>query len=1374
MAETIDQVQVEVTATAKGTSAVFGQLESQLSTLKTALGALDTSKLKAVSKASKSLGIDTSGMTKAEKEVSDRVNSIKEQLAGLKSLKDAALGGDSSSLTSFNRRVTAIQGDIDRLSEKLRQLDDNRTGINIDTDAFQTYRSELVDIQNTLTDTQNQVQNTVSTMNSAKPDVDTGDLSSRLSEIKDKALSAASSLLKMTASGIKSGFTGLKSGISKIGDTISKVNTKAQSLASTGFMKILKYGLGIRSLYVLFRRLRTAITDSFSALKSSGAMFETTRSNIDSLKNSLSTLKFQFGAAFEPIFNLVAPALQSFINYLVSAINTISALIARLSGRSTYSKVSAVLNNVGSSAGGASDSVKDLNKQLQSFDELNNLSLDNNSSGGGGGGGGGSGDSALYETANVDDALGDFAKELAEKIEAGDWYGLGRTISDKLSEVMESIPWDSIYQKAKNFGKGLAEFLNGLITPRLFGDLGKTIASAINTAFYFLNSFGKTFDWTNFGNSIATGINEFFRTADFKEWGDTVHTWVGGILDAGITLLEDTDFKLIGQKLGEFLENIKVDDLLGKVKTLCSRLITAIGNTLTGFKNNTSEKTKIIAGLGAILTNLALTKNIPLTIAFAVTIGGAYLGEKYYEWASGNKVDQSFIDELQDIWTGVFEDRPLSFDVAEAVEFVISDLSGKNNPSLSPAQYSLATLISTSFGPAWFTANYGKIVFGLKDVIEFKWNSFSASEQSVIKSISPLQATIKDALVTVFSPAWFIAQYGKILFNIADLIKVELPNVTEFISNTGIGKTIKSIKESITNLLNGTDSTSHGYNGAPSEVASMLDEQNSAKQWNNIGENIVKGIAQGIKLSLQSNPFTAPVVAIYTAIKNAIADKFEMHSPAKAMYEDGENIFMGIIKGFIKALNSYNFDDLIQKLKSKFSLKDLFSGSASTVTGIGLDTFNLVQGNQEQTITINTKLKGAVTSKKGFESINTVLNNIKTKYTNMQSNLKTNMKGEATSQKDLDNIRTKYEALSKAWVDKESTLSATPGGHLKKIDDLDTWRGKFKNLYTAWTGKSVNMNANTTTQGNSDGNLSKFESWKKKLNEFKDNTWIGKDIAFGAFIGGQLNSIEGLTAGSTWAKTLNKFKNSIWLGSNATFGLDISDATDNNPYVKDRKNKLMSLWNWWTGQTNVTFGLDIADASDNNPYVKDRKNKLMDLWNWWTGTRTVTFTADFQTTNTESVAAATGGAVGPNGSLYRIPQFAGGTLDAGSVFIAGEAGPEVMGHINGRTEILNRSQMASVMNNAFVSAMSRFGSRLLTSPKTLEMRKSVYNGYNTDNNGNNDYLLSEQNALLREQNSLLRTISEKNLTIDSRDVFSATRSEANNYYKRTGNSPFLM
>jgi hypothetical protein len=70
---------------------------------------------------------------------------------------------------------------------------------------------------------------------------------------------------------------------------------------------------------------------------------------------------------------------------------------------------------------------------------------------------------------------------------------------------------------------------------------------------------------------------------------------------------------------------------------------------------------------------------------------------------------------------------------------------------------------------------------------------------------------------------------------------------------------------------------------------------------------------------------------------------------------------------------------------------------------------------------------------------------------------------------------------------------------------------------------------------------------------------------------------------------------------------------------------------------------------------------------------------------------ALGGSYSASGILSAIPQYAAGTAKAhGSMFVAGEAGPEVVGHVNGHTEVLNKSQLASTMFTSIVSGMAAF------------------------------------------------------------------------------------
>ena len=67
------------------------------------------------------------------------------------------------------------------------------------------------------------------------------------------------------------------------------------------------------------------------------------------------------------------------------------------------------------------------------------------------------------------------------------------------------------------------------------------------------------------------------------------------------------------------------------------------------------------------------------------------------------------------------------------------------------------------------------------------------------------------------------------------------------------------------------------------------------------------------------------------------------------------------------------------------------------------------------------------------------------------------------------------------------------------------------------------------------------------------------------------------------------------------------------------------------------------------------------------------------------------GGIFTNGKWSNIPQYANGGMPShGSMFIAGEHGAEIVGHVNGRTEVLNQSQIASAIYSAVVSAMSQF------------------------------------------------------------------------------------
>lgn len=158
---------------------------------------------------------------------------------------------------------------------------------------------------------------------------------------------------------------------------ISEVNTNLKK----GFKNILKWGFGIRSTFILIRRLRSAIKEGISDYAKGDPE---TQKNLDALKTSLNGVKASWGAAFAPIVNAVIPLLQKLIGWLQTAAEYVSMFFNAISGKGTYKK--AIANNaaLARSYGGAGKAAKDAKKQLMGFDEINKLNAED--SGGGGGG----------------------------------------------------------------------------------------------------------------------------------------------------------------------------------------------------------------------------------------------------------------------------------------------------------------------------------------------------------------------------------------------------------------------------------------------------------------------------------------------------------------------------------------------------------------------------------------------------------------------------------------------------------------------------------------------------------------------------------------------------------------------------------------------------------------------------------------------------------------------------------------------------------------------------------------------------------------------------------------------------------------------------
>lgn len=234
-----------------------------------------------------------------------------------------------------------------------------------------------------------------------------------------------------------------------------KETGSAAGNAKNGIMTLLKYGLGIRSLFVLFNKLRSAVVAGMSNLaQESGS----TNSAISMLWGSLERLKNSLATAFAPILTAIAPILSKFIDMLSTAATYVSMFFSMLSGQKTYTRALSVqkdytasLSDTASSAEDVADATNDAadaadaaaeatEKYLSPLDDLNKMDSksDSGSGGGGGkspgagGGGGGTGSAPMFTEEQIPNAfldnlqkVFDLLKKIKDLFMSGFWDGLG-------------------------------------------------------------------------------------------------------------------------------------------------------------------------------------------------------------------------------------------------------------------------------------------------------------------------------------------------------------------------------------------------------------------------------------------------------------------------------------------------------------------------------------------------------------------------------------------------------------------------------------------------------------------------------------------------------------------------------------------------------------------------------------------------------------------------------------------------------------------------------------------------------------------------------------------------------------------------------------
>ena len=479
-----------------------------------------------------------------------------------------------------------------------------------------------------------------------------------------KAFDAIRSGLSTTGNIGKKAFSGILGMSKKAFSAITGGSKQANASVSTGLKTILKYTLGIRSLYVLFNKLRSAAKEGLSNLAQYSAPVN---ESISMLMSSLTQLKNSLATAFSPIITTVAPILTSFISMLSQAATYVGMFIATLTGAKTFTKATAVQEDYAKSLNGTASAAKKAAGALAKFDDLDVLQKQDASVGGAGGVSVGD----MFEEVEIPNRFEGIVEWFKQMWDDSDFKELGEYIANGLKSALDGISWSNIKESARNIAKSIATLINGFIQTEGLGySIGNTLAQGINTGLEFLNSFVHKLDWKAAGNFIAEQLNGFFDGIEWELIYDTFVTGFHGLAEsingfistfkwdnvsesiswivrtAADSLTEfftTTEFKELGTRIGEQFEKLLKDDKMwysvGKaigsglqaafdfVKGFLSGIhfkdvVEAIKNTLAGFFEGFDDEGELaMIILGIISTKLALKATASMFASTATSIG---------------------------------------------------------------------------------------------------------------------------------------------------------------------------------------------------------------------------------------------------------------------------------------------------------------------------------------------------------------------------------------------------------------------------------------------------------------------------------------------------------------------------------------------------------------------------------------------------------------------------------------------------------------------------------------------------------------------------------------------------------------------------------
>lgn len=732
-----------------------------------------------------------------------------------------------------------------------------------------------------------------------------------------KQLQKAFSGLYATLKKIEKGIMSVLSKIGKLIKSMFSLGTatkKSSGGFNFGLKTILKYGFGIRSLYILVNKLKKAVREGMENLIQYS---ERTNVSVSTLNSSLSQFKNASAAAFAPILNAIAPALNQLIQLFIRATNAVNQFLSALTGSDTWIKAKYNYEDVADSISGAADAAKGA---LQPFDKLNNLTTQKNADGG-------ISPDDMFETVPISDKIKDFAekvkdilKKLFEPLKEA-WDREGKFVMDSWKYAL-----DEVWKLIKDIGRDFLTVWQQPATVDMLADILHIIGDIGLIVGHLARNFREAWNENQTGLHILENIRDILAViihnirlaADFTvEWADKLN--FSPILQA----IERFTESLI--PVADALSGVMMDFytmvLLPLAKWTVEKGLPELLDVFTAF----NEK----VDWGRLRENLAeFWRHLE---PFAETIGeGLIIFIERVSDAIANFINsEAFVNFLHAVEDWM--DSVTPEDVADGFEALAKALVALKVAMVAFSGLSKIILIISTI-----INTFGKMGTAIAKV----WGilkSFASGIKSILSVLSQGLQGINGVVLGLSNAFMMLnpGMLGELSLRFDNFIAGTWLDPNEWtglprIVVDAISDTLYAIVDDLVDFSTTIDlfeSAAYFFN----QAKKSFEEQD----WSGLARNIIDGIAGGLLGAISF--FTQPIQNIFETIWQGLCDVFGIHSPATTMVPVGQNILLGVIQGFNEKIGEFTtaiqtwFDSYVSPWFTKEKWINLYSSIKTTL-----------------------------------------------------------------------------------------------------------------------------------------------------------------------------------------------------------------------------------------------------------------------------------------------------------------------------------------------------------------------------------------------------------------------------------------------------------